>query len=731
MALRPRFGLARLSAAATVALLNMSLVLALGALVAAPLGRDALSTAVVAAFVAVTLGGFIVAVVARAPGDVTGLASSTTVIYAALGADLAARAGSQVNLPQVWAALSLAVVIMGILVAAAGWLRLAEAVKFIPAPVSAGFVTGIGLLVIWSQLGPLLGLEGRLSGYDWSRLVHEIKPASLAVGLATAAVIWGYAKVVKWGQPALAAVVIGTSLHYLIQWLAGPEHLGPTLGAIAPAAMAGVTVAMWGQVSLPWLLSTAVYVFPYAAFLALQSIMNGAVTSVALASITGERSDINRTLKAQGLVNILCGGFGALPITTVTTLSLSAARLKGMGPGVVPVACIILVVAVLVAGDLLARIPVAVLAGILVMGGAGMIDAWARGLVRRVVRGQGTDIHTVWNLLTVAAVAAAFFFGSVPLALFVGAVLAMILLVMNLASATTFGSQDAANLQSTRVWSSEQVQWLQPRRASVRIFRPRGGLFFGTADQLATQLAALGPETRYCVLDLARLTTLDATGSQILAAGARKLAAAGIVTVVAGLDASRPREQALIALGLNAPDPASHWFADLDHALEWIETRIVKERWPELSPETEVRLAETPLGRGLSAAEIDELQPFLACREVEAGPLFVRGDPGSAMYVIDQGSVEIRVRDRESGNSTRLAAFGPGGIFGEIAMLTSEQRTADAVCVTPTRLHELRREGLRELAERSPRLYAKILENLNLHLADRLVIATGIVRAQQ
>ena len=103
---------------------------------------------------------------------------------------------------------------------------------------------------------------------------------------------------------------------------------------------------------------------------------------------------------------------------------------------------------------------------------------------------------------------------------------------------------------------------------------------------------------------------------------------------------------------------------------------------------------------------------------------------GATMFIIDEGAVEIRIGDGPGGKATRLAAFGPGSIFGEIALLTSDKRTADAVCLKATRLYELSRDAFAALETRSPQLYARILANLNAHLANRLIIATGIVESR-
>jgi CRP-like cAMP-binding protein len=93
--------------------------------------------------------------------------------------------------------------------------------------------------------------------------------------------------------------------------------------------------------------------------------------------------------------------------------------------------------------------------------------------------------------------------------------------------------------------------------------------------------------------------------------------------------------------------------------------------------------------------------------------------------------VEIRMSREGAGKLIRLAAFGPGSMFGEIAMLTAKRRSADAWCVRPTVLYELRRDALLELERQSPALYARIMTNLSVHLANRLVVATDFMRPQQ
>ena len=86
--------------------------------------------------------------------------------------------------------------------------------------------------------------------------------------------------------------------------------------------------------------------------------------------------------------------------------------------------------------------------------------------------------------------------------------------------------------------------------------------------------------------------------------------------------------------------------------------------------------------------------------------------------------------DAHGAATRRLAVFGPGCIFGESAMLMRGPRTADAVCVKPARLYELRRDALLELEGLFPVIHAKLIANLNLHLATRLAATTEIARGR-
>ena len=722
-------GLSALRAASSLAIICLAVLVAVGTLGVGALGREHLARGVVAALLAAIVGGIWVAATLRAPAAITSPASSVVVIYAALAADLAARGHS---FAQIWVGLSLCVVLMGVLLVFAAWMRIADAVKFLPSPVTAGFVTGIGLLIIWAQVPSLLGLEGRLASHGSGTLTELVKPGALATGAAAAFAAWWWPRR-KWPGPgALVALLVGSAVHHLLNAAGLATSLGPVLGPLdiqATAVSSAVTV--WQGVDPSMLFATVQRVAPYAAFLVLQAVMNAAVNaSTAATMMDAPPVPLDRLLRVEGIANIACGLLGAMPVVSSAPLTVAAAGQRA-NHRIIIAAFLLLLVGLLLGGRVLSQVPIAALAGILVISGYALIDKWALGLIGRVWRGGWrAESQAVLNLALVAAVAAAFFAGGVPMALLVGAVLAMVLLAVNLSRTTTFTMVEGPALVSTRSWPPAQAQALVPLRDEIALVRPRGGLFFGTADQLARRLAELRPAVRYCIVDLARTTTIDATACQMLAASARRLQARGVEVLLAGVPSASTRARELVTQGLNMPRGADGWFDDADHAIEWIEGRQLGTT-AGAGEDSGDALERSPLAAGLAPKSVSQLRERLHPMQMAPGTLFRKDDPADSMYVVLSGRVEIRVTNQEMARTTRLAAFGPGSVFGEISLLSTGQRSADAVCVEESLLLELRREDFDALATANATLHAQLLRNLGVHLANRLVLATGTLKAQQ
>jgi CRP/FNR family transcriptional regulator, cyclic AMP receptor protein len=120
-------------------------------------------------------------------------------------------------------------------------------------------------------------------------------------------------------------------------------------------------------------------------------------------------------------------------------------------------------------------------------------------------------------------------------------------------------------------------------------------------------------------------------------------------------------------------------------------------------------LRSVPLFRNLDDGAAFELCNLLTVREEPGGtPLFFRGDPGDAMYLIETGRVRISVKDAD-GHDATLADLHEGEFFGEMAILDEQPRSADATVVANTRLAVLSRSDFREFLHKNPDIALGIL----------------------
>ena len=131
---------------------------------------------------------------------------------------------------------------------------------------------------------------------------------------------------------------------------------------------------------------------------------------------------------------------------------------------------------------------------------------------------------------------------------------------------------------------------------------------------------------------------------------------------------------------------------------------------------------ETPLFRDIPARQIAFLCEKMHVRQFKSDELiFKRGDQGAGAILVLEGEVKVMT------NQTELASLDVGDFFGEIALASSENRTADAYAITNSRLVFFLKQDLEEWIEYEPRLGARFLMNLSATLAQRLYHANNLI----
>ncbi|MDX8398406.1 MAG: SulP family inorganic anion transporter, partial [Mariprofundaceae bacterium] len=330
----------------TAAIIALPLALAFG--VASGLGPTAgLYGAIILGFVASLFGG--------TPTQISGPTGPMTVVIAA----------AVVTLEQDIQLIATTILLAGLFQIAFGFSKIGRFVRFIPYPVISGFMSGIGIIIIILQINPLLGLPTDASVVHILLTVPQhIPQASIeAVILATLAmliVFFSPQYITRWLPAPLLALIILTPLSMLLNMNVN------TIGHIP----SGFPNIVWPSMGIEHIN----LIIPLAFTLAVLGTIDTLLTSIVADSITQTRHKPNKELFGQGLGNAICSFFGAIPgagATMRTVINIKSGgnnQLSGMFHA------IILLLIVLFLAPLAEKIPLAVLAGILIKVGIDILD---------------------------------------------------------------------------------------------------------------------------------------------------------------------------------------------------------------------------------------------------------------------------------------------------------------------------------------------------------------------
>lgn len=703
------------SAGMAAAAAALPLLLTLGTLAFSPAGADAAAIGIPASVIGTVAGGAVLALASRTHMPTTGPSSATALIFAAflarLLADPALDFGQAAGRITVLALCALLVLGTGVLLLGMSLLRLGLFVRFVPRPVLAGFMNAVALLIFASQLPVLLG-GGDTAG-PWL-------PALLA-GLATLLSAWAAA---RW-LPRLPALMVGLLAGMLVAtamqlvWpLAGALPAVGTLPALLPPPplLAADPLAL-----LPLLQRHGVALGLGMLLLALIGALESLLGMLAVHQHQGgDRLDPNRELRALGLANMASGLLGGLPVAYLRLSAMAALQAGGRSPRSAQVAALLLALGFVLAAPLLVRLPLPVLAGLMLFSAFALVDRWTSQLARQWWTGdRSAALHQ--NLLLVAVVCAATLAFGFVTGVALGLVLSVVVFIRTMNHSLLRARHGADRTPSRRVYPPEQEKVLAPLRHQIDVIELEGALFFGSSERLADAIDARPAGTRFVVLDFRRVSSIDASGAVGLQQVQQRLAQQGVVLLLAGVQAHNRHGRSLQALGTTLGTTLATSHADADRAIEAAEQALLDQhttgpRHAVLRPE------QCDLFDGLTAAEWQRLQPLLRPRHLAAGEvLFREGDPGDALYVLTAGSLSVLDSSAAPGApSQRFVSFSAGMTLGETALLDGGGRSALGVADVDSALLALQAADLLALQQDEPALAARLHLNLARHLSQRL-----------
>jgi sulfate permease, SulP family len=426
--------------------------------------------------------------------------------------------------------MALATCLSGLMLAAAGLLRLGSYVKFVPYPVTVGFTAGIAVIILASQLKELLGLAlpGREPGPLLPKLaalagaLPTASPAAIAVaGLTVAAIL-----AVRRLRPRWPALLIGVAAGTGAAALLGlpVATIGSRFGGM-PAAVPALHP--------PPLSPEKVWaVLPDAAAFALLGAIESLLSAVVADSMSGRRHRSNCELVAQGAANVAAGLFGGMPVTGAIARTATNVRAGARGPlaGVFHAAFLLLFL--LVAAPLAAYVPLAALAAVLAVVAWNMAERHAFATLARASVGDAVVLLATF-LLTV--------FRDLTEGILAGFLLGTLLFMHRMAQSLEveavrpLAEEDRPDEEAGAARAAYDPALATDR--DVVVCRISGAFFFGAAATVAAALDRVAQQPRAYVLDFSAVPLLDSTAAATVEGFVRRAHRRGAAVYVA---AARP-----------------------------------------------------------------------------------------------------------------------------------------------------------------------------------------------
>lgn len=519
----PRTWRGDLIAGITVGIVALPLALAFG--VSSGVGAEVgLITAIIAGIVAAMFGGSNV--------QVSGPTGAMVVV---LGPIVATQG------PQVVPLLSL---MAGAFVLIAGVLKIGRVVSYIPWPVIEGFTLGIAVIIFLQQVPAALGVSPGPSSNTLVAVIEALRAVSwpdsawaFAATLAVAAMMILLPRMNRHIPASLIAIIVVTLVAAIANLpIARIGHL--------PSALPSPT---FPPVSLPLLATLVGPALTVAALAAIESLLSARVA--ASISDTGPY-DADRELVGQGLASVASGLFGGMPATGAIARTAVNLRSGAQSRLAAVTHSLVLIVVVYLASTAVSQIPLAALAGVLMITATRMIS---RSTMRSVIMASRSD--------------AAVFIGTAVVTVSFDLIIAV---GIGIAAAAFFALRALAS--SGGVHREEIPEPPQPGDDEIAVFRLDGALFFGAADRMIEEVNRIR-NVSVVILRLSQLQVLDATGARVITELIQSLERRNITVLIKGIQERHLGIASRVGV-ISSLRHQNHLFTDLPAAVEHARSHV-------------------------------------------------------------------------------------------------------------------------------------------------------------
>ncbi|MDR3252867.1 MAG: sulfate permease [Tannerella sp.] len=423
--------------------------------------------------------------------------------------------------------LVIATLLAGILLVLMGVLRLGTVIKFIPYPIVVGFTSGIALTIFTTQIKDLFALSiDKMPGdfiSKWVVYAQNIGSASwlsLLIGLLSILIIVYTPRFSKKIPGSLIAIILMTAGVYILRTFFGVEGV-ETIGdrfQINASLPEPETISINTE-TINLLLPAA---FTIAMLGAIESLLSATVAD----GVTGDRHNSNTELIAQGVANIIVPIFGGIPVTGAIARTMTNINNGGRTPVAGLIHAVVLLLILLFLGPLTKHIPMACLAGVLIIVSYNMSE-WRT--FRSLLKNPKSDVIVllVTFFLTVIF--------DLTIAIEIGLLLAMLLFMRRIAETTQVSvATERIDLSHESEFAHDADALIIPE--GVEVYEIDGPFFFGIANKFDACMKQLGAKPRVRIIRMRKVPFMDSTGLHNLESLCRLSMGENIQVILSGVN---------------------------------------------------------------------------------------------------------------------------------------------------------------------------------------------------
>jgi len=420
--------------------------------------------------------------------------------------------------------LVVATLLAGGLLVAMGVARLGAVIRFIPYPVTVGFTTGIALIIGVGQVADGAGLRlastpasfvERVTVYATS--LGKVSPWAVALCAGTVLLVafWPRFRSRIPGPlvALLATSVLAAALHLPV------ETIGTRFGAV-PTSLPLPRLPRVDLAQLPHLFSPALSI---ALLAGIESLLSAVVAD----GMTGRKHRPNAELVAQGVANLVAPLFGGIPATGAIARTATNVKNGGRTPIAGMVHALTLLLVLLLLGRWVALVPMATLAGILLVVAYNMSE-WR--LFLGLLRGPRSDVMVLLSTFALTVLV------DLTVAIQVGVVLAALLFMRRMAEVSEVRAvTDRLGQTERQGFEAENPDVALP--PGTEVFEIAGSFFFGAAQRFSEALQEIQRQPRVVILRMRDVLAMDATGLKALEEVHHRFRRRGIHLLLSGVRA--------------------------------------------------------------------------------------------------------------------------------------------------------------------------------------------------